>query len=137
MPFSYLPPLLTCFFLGLARWLDKRSAARLPLLLSDDQFVVVRTGVLPRPRHQQERLPRTEGIRLDKAGGDGLSHGLRALRGLSGARFPGPFARVGWPTASGPPASCEHVEPPASGRTPAQESFYPGLAVSSGWPATR
>jgi hypothetical protein len=33
MPFSYLPPLLTTFFSTLAGWLQKRSAARLPLLL--------------------------------------------------------------------------------------------------------
>ena len=33
MPFSHLPPLLTSAFLALARWLDRRSAARLPLLL--------------------------------------------------------------------------------------------------------
>jgi hypothetical protein len=33
MPFSHLPPLLTSVFLDLARWLHKRSAARLPLLL--------------------------------------------------------------------------------------------------------
>src|SRR5947209_6466997 len=34
MPFSYLPPLLTSVFASLARWLDKRTAARLPLLLA-------------------------------------------------------------------------------------------------------
>jgi hypothetical protein len=33
MSFSYLPPLLTTFFWALAGWLQKRSAARLPLLL--------------------------------------------------------------------------------------------------------
>jgi len=33
MPLSYLPPLLTSAFAALARWLDRRSAARLPLLL--------------------------------------------------------------------------------------------------------
>jgi SRSO17 transposase len=33
MPFSHLPPFLTTVFLDLARWLHKRSAARLPLLL--------------------------------------------------------------------------------------------------------
>lgn len=33
MPFLHLPPLLTNAFLGLAHWLDKRSAARVPLLL--------------------------------------------------------------------------------------------------------
>jgi DDE superfamily endonuclease len=33
MPLSYLPPLLTSAFLALARWLDRRSAARLPRLL--------------------------------------------------------------------------------------------------------
>ena len=30
MPFSYLPPLLASVFAGLAHWLQKRSAARLP-----------------------------------------------------------------------------------------------------------
>src|SRR5712664_2552923 len=33
MPFSHLPPLLTSAFGALAHWLQKRSAARLPLLL--------------------------------------------------------------------------------------------------------
>src|SRR5439155_27335127 len=33
MPFSHLPPLLTTAFAALARWLDRRSAARVPLLL--------------------------------------------------------------------------------------------------------
>jgi hypothetical protein len=33
MPFSHLPPSLTSAFAGLARWLDKRTALRLPLLL--------------------------------------------------------------------------------------------------------
>jgi hypothetical protein len=33
MPFSHLPPLLTTAFAALARWLDRRTAARLPLLL--------------------------------------------------------------------------------------------------------
>lgn len=33
MPFSHLPPLLTSTFAALARWLQRRSAARLPLLL--------------------------------------------------------------------------------------------------------
>jgi DDE superfamily endonuclease len=33
MPFSHLPALLTSAFLGLAHWLDRRSAARLPRLL--------------------------------------------------------------------------------------------------------
>jgi hypothetical protein len=28
MPFSYLPPLLASLFLGLANWLDKRTAPR-------------------------------------------------------------------------------------------------------------
>jgi hypothetical protein len=30
----------------------------------------------------------------------------------------------------------DHVGIPVGGRPPAQESFYPGLAASSGWPAT-
>src|SRR3954454_16424202 len=34
MPLSYLPPLLTTAFASLGRWLDKRTAARLPLLLA-------------------------------------------------------------------------------------------------------
>ena len=33
MPFSHLPPFLTRVFAGLAQWLQKRSAARLPALL--------------------------------------------------------------------------------------------------------
>src|SRR5215211_4196484 len=33
MPFSHLPPVLTSASAALARWLQKRSAARLPLLL--------------------------------------------------------------------------------------------------------
>lgn len=33
MPFSYLPPLLATAFSTLGRWLDRRSAARVPLLL--------------------------------------------------------------------------------------------------------
>src|SRR5262245_39485094 len=33
MPLSHLPPLLTSAFAALAHWLDRRSAARLPLLL--------------------------------------------------------------------------------------------------------
>ena len=33
MALSYLPPLLTSAFLALARWLDRRSGARLPQLL--------------------------------------------------------------------------------------------------------
>lgn len=33
MPFSHLPPFLTSAFVALAHWLDRRSAARLPLLL--------------------------------------------------------------------------------------------------------
>ena len=53
-------------------------------LLPDDQFVVVRAGACRCPRHQQERLPGTEGIRLDKVGSDGSGHGLLALRVLRG-----------------------------------------------------
>src|SRR5262245_4396802 len=33
MPFSHLPPLVASAFAALAHWLQKRSAARLPLLL--------------------------------------------------------------------------------------------------------
>jgi hypothetical protein len=33
MPFSHLPPFLTTTFAALAHWLDRRTAARLPLLL--------------------------------------------------------------------------------------------------------
>ena len=51
-------------------------------LLSNDLFVVVRPGARRRRRHQQERLPGAEGIRLDEVGRDGLGHGLLALRGL-------------------------------------------------------
>lgn len=38
MPLSHLPPLLASAFVGLARWLDRRTAARLPLLLSGVLF---------------------------------------------------------------------------------------------------
>lgn len=38
MPFSHLPPRLTSAFLSLAWWLDRRTAARLPLLLSGILF---------------------------------------------------------------------------------------------------
>jgi hypothetical protein len=38
MPFSHLPPFLTSVFAALAHWLDKRSAARLPLLLAGILF---------------------------------------------------------------------------------------------------
>jgi hypothetical protein len=38
MPFSHLPPFLTSVFSALAHWLDKRTAARLPLLLAGVLF---------------------------------------------------------------------------------------------------
>jgi DDE superfamily endonuclease len=38
MPLSHLPTFLTTAFAGLAHWLDKRSAARLPLLLAGILF---------------------------------------------------------------------------------------------------
>ena len=38
MPFSHLPPWLTSVFLSLAWWLDRRTGARLPLLLSGILF---------------------------------------------------------------------------------------------------
>jgi hypothetical protein len=38
MPFSHLPPFLTSAFAALAHWLDKRTAARLPLLLGGILF---------------------------------------------------------------------------------------------------
>jgi hypothetical protein len=38
MPLSHLPALLTTAFAGLAAWLDKRSAARLPLILAGVLF---------------------------------------------------------------------------------------------------
>jgi hypothetical protein len=38
MPFSYLPPFVTSVFSSLAHWLDKRTQARLPLLLSGVLF---------------------------------------------------------------------------------------------------
>jgi hypothetical protein len=38
MPLSYLPPLLTSVFASLAHWLDKRTAARLPLLFGGVLF---------------------------------------------------------------------------------------------------
>src|SRR3954470_12098412 len=45
MPFSHLPPLLTSALLDLARWLHKRSAARLPLLLGGILFATGRRTV--------------------------------------------------------------------------------------------
>jgi hypothetical protein len=45
MSFSHLPPLLTSVFAGLARWLHKRSAARLPLLLGGILFAKGRRTV--------------------------------------------------------------------------------------------
>jgi hypothetical protein len=45
MPFSHLPPLLTSAFLGLAHWLDKRTASRLPLLLAGVLFATGRRTV--------------------------------------------------------------------------------------------
>jgi hypothetical protein len=38
MPFSYLPPLLTSVFCSLGHWLDKRTAVRLPLVLTGVLF---------------------------------------------------------------------------------------------------
>ena len=38
MTLSYFPPLLTSAFASLAHWLDKRTAARLPLLLAGVLF---------------------------------------------------------------------------------------------------
>lgn len=45
MPLSYLPPWLTSVFLDLAHWLDKRTAARLPLLLAGLLFASGRRTV--------------------------------------------------------------------------------------------
>jgi hypothetical protein len=45
MPFSYLPPFLTRVFAGLAHWLDKRTAARLPLILAGILFACGRRTV--------------------------------------------------------------------------------------------
>jgi DDE superfamily endonuclease len=45
MPFSHLPPLLTSAFADLAHWLQKRSAARLPLLLVGMLFATGRRTV--------------------------------------------------------------------------------------------
>ena len=45
MPFSHLPPLLTSAFADLAHWLQKRSAARLPLLLVGLLFATGRRTV--------------------------------------------------------------------------------------------
>jgi hypothetical protein len=45
MPFSHLPPFLTSAFAALARWLDRRSAARLPLLLCGILFATGRRTV--------------------------------------------------------------------------------------------
>src|SRR5262249_58751846 len=55
-------------------------------LLWDEQVIVVRAEVCCCPRHQQERLPGTEGVRLDEVGCDGHGHGqltLRIRRGVS------------------------------------------------------
>src|SRR5437588_12365387 len=45
MPFSHLPPFLTSAFAALARWLDRRSAVRLPLLLCGILFASGRRTV--------------------------------------------------------------------------------------------
>jgi hypothetical protein len=45
MPFSYLPQLLTSAFFDLAHWLQRRSAARLPLLLCGILFAAGRRTV--------------------------------------------------------------------------------------------
>jgi hypothetical protein len=45
MPFSHLPPFLTSAFAALAQWLDRRSAARLPLLLCGILFATGRRTV--------------------------------------------------------------------------------------------
>jgi DDE superfamily endonuclease len=45
MPLSHLPALLTSFFLDLAHWLHKRSAARLPVLLAGILFAKARRTV--------------------------------------------------------------------------------------------
>src|SRR6478609_736040 len=44
-PLSHLPPFLATAFAGLARWLDKRSAARVPLLLCGILFAKGRRTV--------------------------------------------------------------------------------------------
>src|SRR4051794_21853075 len=46
MPLSHLPPFLASAFTALAHWLDRRSAARLPLLLCGVLFA---TGRRPLP----------------------------------------------------------------------------------------
>src|ERR687884_322712 len=45
MPLSHLPTLLTTAFAALAHWLDRRSAARLPLLLGGILFAQGRRTV--------------------------------------------------------------------------------------------
>ena len=45
MPFSHLSPFLTSAFADLAHWLDRRSAARLPLLLAGILFAKGRRTV--------------------------------------------------------------------------------------------
>jgi hypothetical protein len=45
MPFSHLPPFLTSALAALAGWLDRRSAARLPLLLCGILFATGRRTV--------------------------------------------------------------------------------------------
>src|ERR1700758_5334313 len=45
MPFSHLPPFLTSTFSGLASWLQKRSAVRLPVLLCGILFATGRRTV--------------------------------------------------------------------------------------------
>src|SRR3954454_21435953 len=45
MPLSHLPPFLASAFAALAHWLDRRSAARLPLLLGGPLFAHARLTV--------------------------------------------------------------------------------------------
>jgi hypothetical protein len=45
MPLSFLPPLLATFFLALASWLDRRTAARLPAILAGALFAKGRRTV--------------------------------------------------------------------------------------------
>ena len=61
MPLSHLPAFLTSAFADLAHWLDRRSAARLPLLLLGILFATRpphRHLLVPRRRHHRRLPPR-------------------------------------------------------------------------------
>ena len=80
MPLSHLPPFLTTAFAALAHWLDRRSTARLPLLLCGILFARGRRTVTSwlRARRHQRRLP----ARLHHGLHCGREAGLIALGAL-------------------------------------------------------